>query len=619
MMDESLQPETTQPADEVAAALRKQRERTQKFVTQWRESVSGVENDLIAQLEATMRDLAATSDSEATGAEEIQRRHSELAELQQRVDQRNAELTRREQQVQQHLEETLATQCRLDERIERLQSLFEELDERRSSVQKEEAALDANRRAHQSAVDEFEKQRADQASKLKEQRECIGTEQEQTKQQSTQLAAKEQGLAQREQQLVESRQRLARELRVRRKEQLAEIEQRRAELELIAATEDKELEGRIAGFQAELARLQNQSESRSKEVDELQGQLETARSQLSQRETENRELLQRLEQLASTDKRTSAEAAELTAQLAEAREKAQSQNAAAEAALQQSREEQQQLRQQLEQANDQVQIAQEQIGQLEQQADGLRSQVENAGDEATRQQIQELQSERDALLERLSDAEELAQCSTHGNSDAVEELQRRLEAALTEVRELKLRNAKLEERTTDGAPVAEAMDWESQKRKMLAQLEADIDEDDPEQVQDRLTVEGAIRMTDEAVAQKDRELEELRRLLDDQSQNLGGVAVGAAAIAEMLDTDELVQQEREKLEVLQQEWREKLRKAEIDISVERAKIARERAQLEERLQSMEQRSISDDKNEPASEQTPKRGKWLARLGLKDGE
>ena len=162
------------------------------------------------------------------------------------------------------------------------------------------------------------------------------------------------------------------------------------------------------------------------------------------------------------------------------------------------------------------------------------------------------------------------------------------------------------------------MDWESQKRMMLAKLEADFDEDDPEQAQDRLTVEGAIRMTDEAVAEKDRELEELRRLLDDQSQNLSGVAVGASAIAEMLDTDELVKQEREKLEALQQEWREKLRKAEIDISVERAKIARERAQLEERLQALEQRSISGDAKEPVAE-APKRGKWLARLGLKDGE
>ena len=51
----------------------------------------------------------------------------------------------------------------------------------------------------------------------------------------------------------------------------------------------------------------------------------------------------------------------------------------------------------------------------------------------------------------------------------------------------------------------------------------------------------------------------------------------------MFDQDEIIREERENLKQLQQQWEEKLRKAEIDLSVERAKIARERAELEEQL------------------------------------
>ena len=75
----------------------------------------------------------------------------------------------------------------------------------------------------------------------------------------------------------------------------------------------------------------------------------------------------------------------------------------------------------------------------------------------------------------------------------------------------------------------------------------------------------------------------------------------------------------QKLETMQEEWREKLRKAEIDISVERAKIARERAELEEKIQTLSQARISDETDEDDGEngKKPKRSRWLARLGLGD--
>jgi hypothetical protein len=61
--------------------------------------------------------------------------------------------------------------------------------------------------------------------------------------------------------------------------------------------------------------------------------------------------------------------------------------------------------------------------------------------------------------------------------------------------------------------------------------------------------------------------------------------------------------------------------AEVEISVERAKIARDKLQLEERVRQMEQMGISasalpHDNKTPSK---PSRGKWLEKLGLREGE
>jgi hypothetical protein len=158
------------------------------------------------------------------------------------------------------------------------------------------------------------------------------------------------------------------------------------------------------------------------------------------------------------------------------------------------------------------------------------------------------------------------------------------------------------------------MDWESQKKRWLASLEED-DRDDEEAVAERQTIEGTIQITDQIVGQKDREIAELKRQLEEQS---GGTSGGTAAMSELLDTDELIREEREKLRLVQDEWREKIGKAEIDISVERAKIARERMELEEKLRVYQnEQATRPSDGTPAAPEKPARGRWLSRLGLKD--
>ena len=69
--------------------------------------------------------------------------------------------------------------------------------------------------------------------------------------------------------------------------------------------------------------------------------------------------------------------------------------------------------------------------------------------------------------------------------------------------------------------------------------------------------------------------------------------------------------------------REQLKKAEIDISMERAKIARDRAELDEKLHSLQREQAQQAAADPASggdkAKKPTRGRWLSRLGLSDGE
>jgi hypothetical protein len=237
------------------------------------------------------------------------------------------------------------------------------------------------------------------------------------------------------------------------------------------------------------------------------------------------------------------------------------------------------------------------------------------------------------MHERLVAAESRpAEAGGGGESNAeLEDLQRRLEMALSDVREFKQRNAELTEQLaknrTTGTPVSVhtsgPMDWEARKQALLAQLESDYDDNDPQQKAEKLTIQEAIQRTEEMLAAKNDEIVELQRLLTEQSGNIGGVAIGAAAIAEMLDTDELIRQERESLRDMQEKLREQLRQAEIDISVERAKMARERAVLDEKMRQYEEFK-QNNPNLPgdAADKSKKggnRGRWLQRLGLKDEE
>jgi hypothetical protein len=196
----------------------------------------------------------------------------------------------------------------------------------------------------------------------------------------------------------------------------------------------------------------------------------------------------------------------------------------------------------------------------------------------------------------------------------------RAEAAESEAREAEHRadDARLNQVAAaddDNLP----MDWESQKRRMLAALEGE----GPRRVSepDRLTIEGTIRITDGVVAEKEREIERLR-------QRLGELDTASPAVDDALNIqDEIIDRHRAEIERLKGEWEEKVRAAEVELSLERAKLARERTTLDERkaeFEAQEARRAKDAQDAPpptaAPGDDPRKGgggRWLSRLGLRE--
>ena len=194
--------------------------------------------------------------------------------------------------------------------------------------------------------------------------------------------------------------------------------------------------------------------------------------------------------------------------------------------------------------------------------------------------------------------------------------------AVRDIRDLKKQNEELAKKATAAprppAP-GEPLDWEARKRQILQSLEADAAEENDEQRTERLRIEAVMRETDAALSDKQLEIDRLQQLL--AAGNEGSLPPGHHR--DPADQDEIVLRQRERLKLLEIEWEQKLRQAEIDISVERAQLARVRAELEEKQRFLDEQGADRDlltPNDPSGK-TKKavRGRWLARLGLSDEE
>lgn len=170
---------------------------------------------------------------------------------------------------------------------------------------------------------------------------------------------------------------------------------------------------------------------------------------------------------------------------------------------------------------------------------------------------------------------------------------------------------------------AEGLTWEERKELLMQQLDAETRSDTPCDPRRVLDIEHIINQTNTEIEKRDREISNLQALLSQQSVSRDGFAVGAAAFADVIESDAIIISERLRLKELQAEWEEKQRQAEIEMSMERAKLARERLELQEKLREFEgDRKLEVGANNPVDSTSKSgkgnaRGRWLARLGLRD--
>ena len=199
--------------------------------------------------------------------------------------------------------------------------------------------------------------------------------------------------------------------------------------------------------------------------------------------------------------------------------------------------------------------------------------------------------------------------------------------AIDDIRDLKTRNAELQRQLMEAqsaparrgaaAPPADSGgDWETQKRRLLAELESD-DQHDAASKERRMQIEEIVARTDKIIAEKNREIEELQNLLSNQSNSLGSLALGAAALGQVLDQDAIILDERQRLKQMQDECQDKLRQAEIELAMERARLARRDAEIEEKIRNAEVRRSSTEAEALAPTGRPVRGRWRTQLGLTD--
>lgn len=199
------------------------------------------------------------------------------------------------------------------------------------------------------------------------------------------------------------------------------------------------------------------------------------------------------------------------------------------------------------------------------------------------------------------------------------------------------------------AQPTESLSWDERKLQILEQLENDsfdaeaflttLKDDHPEtrpddapeliDIQDAVNyindlhdqlghLQSEIQQRDSAKSKHESESQALRDQIDHLQREAAQYEQDSApkdAIVLMLDSDEIVQQERENLRRIQEECEEKLRSIEIETSLERAKLARERTELEQTIAELESQLKALQRQAGIKDGSNVGTRWMAKLGL----
>lgn len=273
--------------------------------------------------------------------------------------------------------------------------------------------------------------------------------------------------------------------------------------------------------------------------------------------------------------------------------------------------------------------------------------------------LQELLTQFEGLYEIVHQNRSAEQGSDEGGSQAADEqLRERISELEEEVEELRQQNEDLAaqvastnvqeavSRTSSGG--GDALSWDDRKKLILRQLEDESfdaesfvaslkensayeDDEDSEEIENPVEfvqhLYNELERCNVEISKRDQEIQEYRALIQERTETQeAGLAVGAAAIAEIVDADDLIKQERERLQMLQAEWEEKFREGEIQASLERAKLSRERkalaskqAELEQELERVRRQARGSEGDGTAEPGSASSRRWMVKLGLNNKE
>jgi len=629
-------------ADPFDSALRSERDQVREFLTAKQRQLDDAEQRLLASIGQMADEIAGSRQAIKAARHDVDAQAEQLAHQAEQIEQLRADLNGRRAEWQRAVEETAEQQRSL---LQTLRQEQQSLQEQRAALEQQQAALE-RRQADATGLDRagrelIERQLVEsrgRQERLETELATLRTQYDALKQEAAvaQAATLELDALRGERDTLTTALHEAERRLEQTQWQLRDAEDRMLTcLEQFAddmggARRATETVGQDANQQA--AQLAQEAEH----LEHLRTDLDARRAEWQQTAEETtrqqQSLLETLrqEQQAIEHQRTALErqCEALERQRAEWIEFDRTEKESLQRELDNSRRERERLETELAAARDQFNA-------LTQRADATN---------VDREQFEALRQERDTLCARLHGTEheleharqeldaakrlpaDTTPAATPDQTPA--DLRERYALAMEDLRDLRRENARLQgqlkeaENTRQAAPPALAtggpLNWEAEKQRILAQLASDFDDDDEDQRQ-RLEIEQVVERTERILADKDAEVAELKQLLDNQSASVGSLAVGAAALGEMLDKDAIVQEERKNLAQLQAEWREKLRKAEVELSLERAKLARERTQLDEKLRLIEEHagSASDGVAGNASPGKPPRSRWLTRLGLND--
>jgi len=581
--------------------------------------------ELAEQIETLQQDLDQTSQE-----------RDQLTQQQQQLHEEHEQLGQDRNQLVEDLERLLADRDQLADELEKLLADAEENDRQRDQLSSDMQELGTDRQSLQEERDQ-----------LAEQLEQLLTDAEQNDQHRDQVTGELK-------EVVAERETLQNECELSA-ENIAQLEadaEQKDQLREQLTKELEELHSRYAQLSGERDQMVEEQEQHRAEHEalatQLGGELQAARDALDEVQNEEGKESARLrEELANVSEGSAQAQEQYTAIEAQLENLLQERDQALQA-IEESRTSDRDLNEQLEQQrNEHQRLLDEQKEQLEQSeakcdlalADVHKLKRANAElheelasrpetDDQDSPELVSLRAERDALAGRVEELESarLPNLDEDGQQE-LSDLQSRFEMAVEDVRSLKQENASLREKL-DASPTVSTEDsgdmgWQAQKARLLASLDDEAGETvTPERREERTTIEGTISITDQVVSVKDREIAELKQQLESrpvESESEFDIEAAKeeavrAAHEELFSKDEVIQNERQRLAELQGEWEDKLRAAELEISVQRASLAREKANVEEKLAMLESQT---------AEQENKGGKprhrWLSALGLDEDE